>query len=169
MVAAPVGECSVSGPRFPIGLHGATAAYAANTNANATMRRVPPGRHVLVARDPSTSAGDESSLGSVDALPLATSHGYAEWDFSGVPDPVMFRWFLDATDYWFGYSDDSSVGSYDPAWECCVVIANDPANTTGAAGASDGEVPPALGTASRLAAGPSAPPPSPPRGADINA
>jgi hypothetical protein len=47
-------------------------------------------------------------------LPHATSHGYAEWDFSGVPDPVMFRRFLDATDYWFGYSDDSSAGSYDP-------------------------------------------------------
>jgi hypothetical protein len=89
------------------------------------MRRVPPGRHVLVARDPSASAGDESSLGSLDALPPATSHGYAEWDFSGVPDPVMFRRFLDATDYWFGYSNDSSAGSYDPAWECCVVIAND--------------------------------------------
>jgi hypothetical protein len=55
------------------------------------MRRVPPGRHVYVARDPSASAGDESSLGSIDALPPATSHGYAEWDFSGVPDPVMFR------------------------------------------------------------------------------
>jgi hypothetical protein len=27
----------------------------------------------------------------------------------------MFRRFLDATDYWFGYSDDSSAGSYDPA------------------------------------------------------
>jgi hypothetical protein len=92
-----------------------------------------------------------------------------EWDFSGVPDPVMFRRFLDATDYWFGYSDDSSARSYDPARECCVVIANDPANATGAAGACDGEVPPALGTTSRLAAGPSAPPPSPPRGADINA
>jgi hypothetical protein len=37
----------------------------------------------------------------------------------------MFRRFLDATDYWFGYSDDSSTGSYDPARECCVVIAND--------------------------------------------
>jgi hypothetical protein len=81
----------------------------------------------------------------------------------------MFRRFLDATDYWFGYSDDSSAGSYDPARECCVVIANDPANATGAAGASDGEVPPALGTTSRLAAGPSAHPPSPPTGADINA
>jgi hypothetical protein len=123
------------------------------------MCRVPPGRHILVARDPSASAGDESSLGSVDALPPATSHGYAEWDFSGVPDPVMFRWFLDAADYWFGYSDGCSAGSYDPARECCVVITNDPANATDAAGAGDGEVPPALGTGPRLAAGPSAPPP----------
>jgi hypothetical protein len=80
----------------------------------------------------------------------------------------MFRRFLDAADYWFGYSDDSSAGSYDPAWECCVVIANDPANAADVAGAGDGEVPPALGTGSRLAAGPSAPPPSPLRGADIN-
>jgi hypothetical protein len=89
--AAPVGERSVSGPRFPIGLRGATTAYTANANAGTTMRRVPPGRHVFVARDPSTSAGDESSLSSLDALPPATSHGYAEWDFSGVPDLVMFR------------------------------------------------------------------------------
>jgi hypothetical protein len=81
----------------------------------------------------------------------------------------MFRRFLDATDYWFGYSDDSSAGSYNPARECCVVIANDPANATGATGAGDGELPPALGTGSRLAAGPSTPPPSPPTGADINA
>jgi hypothetical protein len=89
--AAPARERSVSGPRFPIGLRSTTAAYIANTNANTMMRRVPPGRHVLVARDPSASAGDESSLGSVDVLPPATSHGYTEWDFSGVPDPVMFR------------------------------------------------------------------------------
>jgi hypothetical protein len=82
---------------------------------------------------------------------------------------VIFRRFLDATDYWFDYSDDSSARSYDPAWECCVVIANDPSNATGATGAGDGELPPALGTGSRLAAGLSAPPPSPPTGADINA
>jgi hypothetical protein len=80
----------------------------------------------------------------------------------------MFRRFLDVVDYWFGYSDDSSAGSYDPARECCVVIANDPANVTDVAGAGDGETPPALGTGSRLAAGPSALPPSPLRGADIN-
>jgi hypothetical protein len=29
----------------------------------------------------------------------------------------MFRRFLDATDYWFGYSDNSSAGSYDLARE----------------------------------------------------
>jgi hypothetical protein len=168
-VAAPAGERSVSGPCFPIGLRGATAAYVANNNANTMMRRVPPSRHILVARDPSASVGDESSLGSVDALPPATWHGYAEWDFSGVPDPVIFRRFLDAANYWFGYSDDSSAGSYDPARECCVVIANNPANSADAAGVGDGEVPPSLGTGPRLAAGPSAPPPSPPRGADINA
>jgi hypothetical protein len=67
---------AVSGPRFPIGLRGATIAY--NANFNTTMRRVPPGRHVFVARDPGASAGDESSLGSLDALPPANLHGYAE-------------------------------------------------------------------------------------------
>jgi hypothetical protein len=78
----------------------------------------------------------------------------------------MFRRFLDATDYWFNYSDDSSAGSYDPARECCIVIANDPANAGDEAGAGDGEVPPALGTGPRMAAGPSAPLTE---GADINA
>jgi hypothetical protein len=159
---APAGQCTVSGPHFPIGLRGATTAY--NANVNTTMHRVPPGRHVFVARDPGASAGDESSLGSLDALPPANLHGYAQWDFSGVPDPVMFRRFLDATDYWFGCSDDSSTGSYDPARECCVVIANDPANAAGAVGAGDGEVTPAPGIAPRLTAGPSTP-----AGADVDA
>jgi hypothetical protein len=75
----------------------------------------------------------------------------------------MFRRFLDATDYWFGYSDDSSTGSYDPARECFVVLANDQAGAANVVEASDGEIPPGSG------AGPIAPPPSPPRGADINA
>jgi hypothetical protein len=75
----------------------------------------------------------------------------------------MFRRFLDATDYWFGCSDDSSTGSYDPARECCVVIANDPANATSAVGAGDGEVTPALGIASCQTAGQSTP-----AGADVD-
>jgi hypothetical protein len=80
----------------------------------------------------------------------------------------MFRWFLDATDYWFGYSDDSNAGSYDPMRECCVVITNNQASAATAAEAGDGEVPIGPGTGPRLAAGPSTPPPSPPRGADVN-
>jgi hypothetical protein len=76
----------------------------------------------------------------------------------------MFRRFLDATDYWFGCSDDSSTRSYDPARECCVVVANDPANATGAVGAGDGEVTPTPGIAPRLATGPSTP-----AGADADA
>jgi hypothetical protein len=92
-----------------------------------------PRCHVPAIRDPSASADDESSHGSASKLPPATSHGYAEWDFSGVPDPVMFWWFLDVTDYWFGYSDNSSVGSYDPARECFIVLVNDQANAVNAA------------------------------------
>jgi hypothetical protein len=81
----------------------------------------------------------------------------------------MFRRFLDATDYWFGYSDDSNTRSYDPARECFVVLANDQANAENAAEAGDGEVPPGPGVGPHQGAGPNAPPPSPPRGADINA
>jgi hypothetical protein len=162
--AAPTGERSVSGPRFRIGLRGTTTAYVASANTDASTRRVRPGRHVPAVRDLSASADDESSHGSTNELTPATSHRYAEWDFSDVPDPVMFRRFLDATDYWFGYSDNSSVGSYDPARECFVVLANDQANAANAAEAGDGEVPTGSGTGPHQGARPSVPPSSPPRG-----
>jgi hypothetical protein len=80
----------------------------------------------------------------------------------------MFQRFLDVADYWFDYSDNSSAGSYDPTRECFVVLANNQANATNAAEAGDREVPPNPGTGLHQGAGPSAPPPSPPRGADIN-
>jgi hypothetical protein len=75
-----------------------------------------PGYHLLAARR-LIATDDESYHGSDIELPPATSHGYAEWDFSGVPDPVMVWRFLDAADYWFGYSDTSSFKEYDPARE----------------------------------------------------
>jgi hypothetical protein len=53
--ATPAGQRTISGPRFPNGLRGATTAF--NANVNTTMRRVPPGRHVFIARDPGASAG----------------------------------------------------------------------------------------------------------------
>jgi hypothetical protein len=81
----------------------------------------------------------------------------------------MFQRFLDAADYWFGYSDDSSTGSYDPARECFVVVVDDQADDTNAAGAGDGEAPWNPGASAPQNPGPSAPPTSPARGADINA
>jgi hypothetical protein len=142
-------------------------AHAASIDAVAHEGR--PGRHVPAAGNPAAATDDESYHGSTSELPPATSHGYAEWDFSGVPDPVMFRRFLDAADYCFGYSDNSSAGSYNPTRECFVVLANDQVNNANTAEAGDGEVPPSPGAGPHQGAGPSAPPPSPPRGADINA
>jgi hypothetical protein len=120
-------------------------AYIASASTDAAVRRAPPARHNWAVRDPSASTDNESSPGSTDELPPATSHEYAEWDFFGVPDLVMFRRFLDAADYWFGYSEDSSVGSYDPARKCFVVLANDQAGTANAVEAGDGKIPPRPG------------------------
>jgi hypothetical protein len=122
-------------------MRNAAMAYASSTNPDVAAREGHPGRHLPAARNLTATTDDESYHGSTSELPPATSHGYAEWDFFGVPDPVMFQWFLDAADYWFGYSDNSSAGSYDRARECFVVITNDQANVANAAEAGDGEVP----------------------------
>jgi hypothetical protein len=53
----------------------------------------------------------------------------------------MFQQFLDVADYWFGYSDDSSIGSYDPAHEFFVVVADEHANGANGTWAGDGDAP----------------------------
>jgi hypothetical protein len=70
----------------------------------------------------------------------------------------MFQRFLDAADYWFGYSDDSSARTYDPARECFMVVVDDQVNSANA-GAGDGEASQGPGTGLSQGAGPSAPPP----------
>jgi hypothetical protein len=67
------------------------------------------------------------------------------------------------------FREPSWLSPTDPTRECVVVLANDQANTANAAEAGDGEVPLGPGTGPHLGAGPSAPPPSQSRGADINA
>jgi hypothetical protein len=42
-------------------------------------------------------------------------------------------------DYWFGYSDDSNIGSYDPARECFVIVIDEHADC--ANGTGDGDAP----------------------------
>jgi hypothetical protein len=53
----------------------------------------------------------------------------------------MFQWFLDTADYWFGCSDTSSAGSYDPARECFMVAIGDVVDGISSAEAGDGEPP----------------------------
>jgi hypothetical protein len=100
----------------------AAATYALSASTDVAAYEDHPSHHLLAVRNLIATTNVESYHGSASELPPTTSHGYVEWDFSGVPDPVMFQRFLDATDYWFGYSDDSSTGSYDPARECFVVV-----------------------------------------------
>jgi hypothetical protein len=158
--AVPVGERMVSGPQFPLGLCGVVTMYAASANTDMAARGGRPSCHIPAVRNPSTSADNESSHGFASELPPATSHGYAEWDFSGVPDLVVFRRFLDVVDYWFGYSDNSSARSYDPARECFVVVTDDQANSANV-GAGDGDAHRRPETGPLQGAGPSAPPPPP--------
>jgi hypothetical protein len=139
-------------PQFPLGMHNTAMAYASSTSIDVAAYRDRPSRHVSAARNLTVTTNNESYHGSTSELRPATSHGYAEWDFSGVPDLMMFQRFLDAADYWFGYSDDSSVGSYNPARECFVVVVDDQANSVNA-GAEDGEAPQGPGTGPLQGAG----------------
>jgi hypothetical protein len=150
-------------------MRNAAMAYASSASTDVVAYEDLTGHHLLAARNLIATTNDESYHNSASELPPATSHGYAEWDFSGVSDPVMFQRLLDAADYWFGYSDDSSAGSYDPARECFVVVIDDQVNGANAAGAGDGEAPQNPGAGLRQGAGPSAPPTSPTGGANINA
>jgi hypothetical protein len=141
MATTPAGERAVPEPQFPHGMRNAAIAYASSASTDMAAYEDHSGRHLLAARNLTAATNDESYHDSTSELPPATSHGYAEWDFSGVSGPVMFQRFLDVADYWFGYSDDSSTGSYDPARECFVVVVDDQANGANAAGAGDGEAP----------------------------
>jgi hypothetical protein len=92
-------ERAVSESRFPHSMHNAVMAYASSSSTDVAAYEDLPGHHLLAARNLITTTNDESYHGSANELPPAISHGYAEWDFSGVLDPVMFQRFLDAADY----------------------------------------------------------------------
>jgi hypothetical protein len=71
----------------------------------------------------------------------------------------MFQRFLDVADYWFGYSDTSSAGSYDPAQERFMVSIGDVVDGTSAPGAGKREYSRDPMTSALRNPGPSASPP----------
>jgi hypothetical protein len=87
--------------------------YASSVSINVAAYEDLPGHHLLAVQNLIATTNDRSYQSSASELPPATSHGYNEGDFSGVPDPVMFQRFLDAADYWFYCPDDSSSRSHD--------------------------------------------------------
>jgi hypothetical protein len=93
---APTGEHAAAGPQFPYGMHNAKATYASSASTDVAVYEDLPGHHLLEVQNLIATTNDESYHGSASELPPATSHEYAELDFSGVPDPVMFQQFLDA-------------------------------------------------------------------------
>jgi hypothetical protein len=109
---------------FPHEICNAATAYSSSAGTDIAAYDDLPCYHLLATRR-LIITDDESYHGSGSELPPATSHGYAGWDFSGVPDPVMFRRFLDAADYWFGYSNTSSLENYDPTCERFTVGVDD--------------------------------------------
>jgi hypothetical protein len=79
-------------------MRNAATTYASSASTDVAAYEDLLGYHLLAVRNLFATTNDESYHGSASELPLATSHRYAEWDFSGVPNPVMFRWFIDAAD-----------------------------------------------------------------------
>jgi hypothetical protein len=64
--------------------------HASSASADVAAREGRLDRHAPAAGNLAATTDDESYHGCTSELPPATSHGYAEWDFSGVPDLMMF-------------------------------------------------------------------------------
>jgi hypothetical protein len=86
-------------------MRNAKATYASSVSTDVAAYEDLSGHHLLAVQTLIATTNNESYHGSASELPPTTSHGYADWNISSVPDPVLFQWFLDA----------SSIKSYDPA------------------------------------------------------
>jgi hypothetical protein len=87
---ALAGERVVPEPWFPHGMRNAATAYTSSASTDVVAYEDLPGQHLLAVRNLVATTNDESYHGSASELSPATSHGYAEWDFSGVLDLVLF-------------------------------------------------------------------------------
>jgi hypothetical protein len=83
---APTEEDAVPESQFPHGMRNTATTYASSASTDVAAYEDLPGHHLLAVRNLIAFTNDESYHSSASELPPATSHGYAEWDFSGVPD-----------------------------------------------------------------------------------
>jgi hypothetical protein len=63
-----------------------TVTYASSVSTDVAANEDLPSHNLLAVQNLIATTNDESYHGSASELPPATLHGYAEWDFSGVPD-----------------------------------------------------------------------------------
>jgi hypothetical protein len=80
-------------------MHNATVTYASSASTDVVVYEDLPGHHLLAVWNLIATTNDESYHNTASELPPATSHGYVEWDFSGVGDPMMFQRFLNVANY----------------------------------------------------------------------
>jgi hypothetical protein len=59
-------------------------AHTSSASVDVVVREGRHGHHAPAAGNLAATTDDESYHGSTSELPPATSHGYAEWDFSSV-------------------------------------------------------------------------------------
>jgi hypothetical protein len=78
----PIGEHTAAGPQFPYGMHNTKATYASSVSVDVAAYEDLPGRYLLAVRNLIATTNDESYHGLASELPPASSHRYAEWDFS---------------------------------------------------------------------------------------
>jgi hypothetical protein len=72
-------------------MRNAAMMYASSVSTDVVAYEDLLGQHLLAVRNLIATTNDESYHDSASELPHVTSHGYTEWDFSGVPYPVMFH------------------------------------------------------------------------------
>jgi hypothetical protein len=71
-------------------MRNAATAYASPASTDVAAYEDLSGHHLLVVRNLIATTNDESYHGFANKLPPTISHGYVEWDFFSMPDPVMF-------------------------------------------------------------------------------
>jgi hypothetical protein len=85
----PTRECVAPEPQFPHGMHNTAAAYASSASTDVAVYEDLPGHHLPAVRNVIATTNDVSYHGSANDLLPATSHRYAESDFSGTPEKLV--------------------------------------------------------------------------------